>query len=900
MNGGSLRAARMVSFWVTAIFLGASVANAQLTPPQGPVSTSMKRLDQIEPRRIVNSLAGSDTAVHLIDQPGVYVVTADIRGLPGKSGIEITCDGSVVLDLNGFSLDGVPGSLHGVVVRDRPSGQSTGQRTFTSGRFALEVNGRISSWGGDGMNISDVDVCDIGGLTITDCGGAACRVVSHHHCMCIISNIRARTCGGGGVDVDVSGPVQGATGLGVGKVSMSDLSVMRCTGGSGVHVSTDSGGTCDVTITRSSVADSSSHGVHVEAVGAGGGLGTGKVSMSDLSVMRCAGDGVRCECASGWAGPECSVVRVAVGDVNGDGIHLLGWSGDCSGSSADRCAGAGLHCEGSSVPFPSCKVSISSFNFCLRGVDVSSFSQLHLDGVTCSSCTQEGFHIEGGDITYIGACDASFCGGDGISVISVLKFKAGSDLAQTVNKGCSITACGGNGLHIVDCPDASSSSLDVSLCSLDGILHEWTTPPTSARLAHEAAHVVQNGGGGLRVTCPSSTVALEVSARRCTFSSNIGSGLSIERPGTGILGVDIVDMRCAFNGGNGVEVRASATSSVSCTCSHLRCVGNGGDGVSMTCIDRALTLTGGSLHLESSVCSSNVGSGCQCDCPVDMTSTRLSGNGLFGLDIRVGSPFDSAGSMTGCTVHQNASHGMRCGPGRFSGLACDVADNGGDGLHLESGCLVLDSTVCNRNGGDGVSVVGTLTITGGASRRNGGAGIRCSDGTCAIAECVAELNGSNPAVTGGGMLFTDCSSVSLHRCVASNNTGPGMACGSSSGVSCTWSSVDCVCSSNSLAGMSLSNCVGGQVLRCVLSGHSGGRGLECLSTFTGGKIEACSCTGNAGGILVEGLGNLVISNSCTFGPLGAFSVVQPGNAVGRIIDSGAMQQSCDPRANIQY
>jgi hypothetical protein len=220
-------------------------------------------------------------------------------------------------------------------------------------------------------------------------------------------------------------------------------------------------------------------------------------------------------------------------------------------------------------------------------------------------------------------------------------------------------------------------------------------------------------------------------------------------------------------------------------------------------------------------------------------------------------------------------------------------------MRCESGCLVVDRCVCNRNGGDGLHVSGTLTVTGGAMRRNGGGGIRCSDGTCVAMDCVSELNGASPGVTGGGMLFVDCSSVSLHRCVCSSNTGPGASSSSSSGVACSFASTDCMCSSNTLDGMTLSNCFGGQVLRCVFSSN-GQWGLRCPQSFGGGKIESCSCTGNGGGIAVLGQNNLVISNTCSLGPIGAISVAQ-GNAVGRIVDQGSLiSGECDARSNLVH
>lgn len=99
--------------------------------------------------------------------------------------------------------------------------------------------------------------------------------------------------------------------------------------------------------------------------------------------------------------------------------------------------------------------------------------------------------------------------------------------------------------------------------------------------------------------------------------------------------------------------------------------------------------------------------------------------------------------------------------------------------------------------------------------------------------------------------------------------------------------------------MSLGSCFGSQVVRCVLAGN-GEWGIECPQGFNSGKIEACSCTGNGGGILVLGQNNLVISNSCSAGPLGSISAAQ-GNAMGRIVDAASLQSGeCDARSNLVH
>ncbi|MFG0273698.1 MAG: hypothetical protein ACF8QF_01445, partial [Phycisphaerales bacterium] len=95
------------------MFVCAVATAGDLNPPPGAVSPTMLPLDRIEPRVCVNDLAGSADAMHVITQPGVYFVGADIAAGPGMSAIVIDVApglvGQVVLDLGGFTLHGAGG-----------------------------------------------------------------------------------------------------------------------------------------------------------------------------------------------------------------------------------------------------------------------------------------------------------------------------------------------------------------------------------------------------------------------------------------------------------------------------------------------------------------------------------------------------------------------------------------------------------------------------------------------------------------------------------------------------------------------------------------------------------------------------------------------------------------------
>src|SRR3954470_4200181 len=91
-------------------------AQGTLTPPGAPAPT-MKTLDQVEPRTPIDAThtPGDADSLFKITQPGSYYLTANVTGVPAKHGVEIAASG-VTLDLNGFDLVGVPGSLDGVSV----------------------------------------------------------------------------------------------------------------------------------------------------------------------------------------------------------------------------------------------------------------------------------------------------------------------------------------------------------------------------------------------------------------------------------------------------------------------------------------------------------------------------------------------------------------------------------------------------------------------------------------------------------------------------------------------------------------------------------------------------------------------------------------------------------------
>ncbi|OAI42565.1 hypothetical protein AYO41_03980 [Verrucomicrobia bacterium SCGC AG-212-E04] len=132
----------------------------------------MKTLVEVEPRMAVNATntPGDNTSVFRIILPGSYMLTANLNGAAGKSGIVIAASG-VTLDLMGFELAGVPSGGAGIFV--------SGGRTNIAIR-----NGTLRNWTGDGVSASssgnsqyqDLRLSTNGGMGLN--GGANSTVVN--------------------------------------------------------------------------------------------------------------------------------------------------------------------------------------------------------------------------------------------------------------------------------------------------------------------------------------------------------------------------------------------------------------------------------------------------------------------------------------------------------------------------------------------------------------------------------------------------------------------------------------------------------------------------------------------------------------------------------------------------
>lgn len=135
--------------------IGVTAALAgDLDPPAAPAPTAGP-----EPRIEINATntPGDADSIHRIAQPGSYHLAGNLTGENQRSGIEIAASG-VTLDLMGFDLSGVTGSLDGIVA-------ATGLVDITI------RGGTVRGWGDEGIDLVNAANIRLHDLTASGNGG---------------------------------------------------------------------------------------------------------------------------------------------------------------------------------------------------------------------------------------------------------------------------------------------------------------------------------------------------------------------------------------------------------------------------------------------------------------------------------------------------------------------------------------------------------------------------------------------------------------------------------------------------------------------------------------------------------------------------------------------------------
>ena len=156
--------------------------------PPGPPAPTMKTIQQVEPRTPISSLPVTIAA------PGSYYLTDNLTGVSGQAGITIMSS-FVTLDLNGFSLIGVPGSLDGI------------NSSLSVLEHIVIRNGVIRSWGGRGISAFNTSEVHVGDLRLEGNGSDGLRVGPRS----IVRDTTSSGNGGTGFYVETGSTVIGCT-----------------------------------------------------------------------------------------------------------------------------------------------------------------------------------------------------------------------------------------------------------------------------------------------------------------------------------------------------------------------------------------------------------------------------------------------------------------------------------------------------------------------------------------------------------------------------------------------------------------------------------------------------------------------------------------------------------------
>ncbi|MDX2116614.1 MAG: right-handed parallel beta-helix repeat-containing protein [Planctomycetota bacterium] len=140
------------------VVAGAIVSAGPLNPAAGPVASTYKTLTEVEPRIAINlaNTPGDDDSLFKITQPGSYYLTGNISGVAGKHGIEIAAS-NVTIDLSGFAMTGVAGSLDGITSID-----------YTLVDITVR-NGTVRTWGNQGLDFSNATGVVVESVLVREC-----------------------------------------------------------------------------------------------------------------------------------------------------------------------------------------------------------------------------------------------------------------------------------------------------------------------------------------------------------------------------------------------------------------------------------------------------------------------------------------------------------------------------------------------------------------------------------------------------------------------------------------------------------------------------------------------------------------------------------------------------------
>ncbi len=92
-----------------------AVVAGPVDPPPGPIQSTQKSLDDVEPRTPLTAefVSGNSTSVFNITAPGHYYLTEDLLVPASQNGIVVSAS-NVVIDLNGYTIRGLANSFDAI------------------------------------------------------------------------------------------------------------------------------------------------------------------------------------------------------------------------------------------------------------------------------------------------------------------------------------------------------------------------------------------------------------------------------------------------------------------------------------------------------------------------------------------------------------------------------------------------------------------------------------------------------------------------------------------------------------------------------------------------------------------------------------------------------------------
>lgn len=371
----------------------AAFAQGPLPPPAGPPVASMKTLDQVEARipLTATTAPGNANGVHVITTSGSYYLTGDVQGVAGKDGIVVEAN-NVTLDLNGYTLKGIAGSLNGIGI-SRSGTSYTGltvRNGFITG-FGERGLYTVSTGAMHGFSAEDLTIsCTGAGLRTTVAGSTVVRRVF----------VRG---GAGGIQCAGSG----------GANQIEDCVV---TGTTGEAIIGDVVERCQVSHVTSSglVVISGSRISHCRVAAISGG--TALVGILGDEVDHCVVTGLTCTGAGpidGVQGDLVTATRVLNLTSSGGNVRGIGQRNSATNGSVTDCAISSLKTTGTGTVIGAEADSVSGCQLSRIGFESSTGAVTGiLLGSRVDDCTLRGVGHAGvtGNVRGISLSDSSFDG----------------------------------------------------------------------------------------------------------------------------------------------------------------------------------------------------------------------------------------------------------------------------------------------------------------------------------------------------------------------------------------------------------------------------------------------------------------------------------------------------------